>query len=450
MPSSQCLCTPRQSSDLPRPHPTSFRKLRGTASAVTSLHEMYLLAILQASYHEAPCAASGTSVPSARVLHGSKSHTSQDQRTALARGVSMPSSQCLCTPRQSSDLPRPHPTSFRKLRGTASAVTSLHEVIKLGDPAAIFTGHGGTATMTCAKRPRLLFVQVKNTLSLFAPRTRHLGLVVLPCPGRCLAIVHDCVRVILQLLLLAGDVEENPGPANTRSADTQHNDEILSALQQIQSSQASLLTEIKSIHATLAQNEDTFSEIRERLSKIESDCSSIKQLNTDIGSLRTTTEQITNRIVNLETRIDDSEDRSRRNNLVFFGIMDAERETWAQSERLVIDVCQTNLGVTMQSRDIERAHRLGRFRQNKNRPIIVRLSNFKDKEEILSCARKLKDSGISISEDYSPNTRIARKNLAAFAKDKSTPYKLRHNKLIIDNCVYVFDRATQKVIPQSL
>uniref|UniRef100_L7LWR8 Putative tick transposon n=1 Tax=Rhipicephalus pulchellus TaxID=72859 RepID=L7LWR8_RHIPC len=411
--------------------------------------QMYLLAILQASYHELPCAAAGTLVPSARVLHGLTHRTSPDQRTALASGVSMSTPWRSCTPRQSSHLPRPQPTSFSELRGTASAVTSLHEVIKLGDPAAISTGHGGTATMTCAKRPRLLFVQVKNALSLFAPRTRHLGLVVLPCPGRCLVIVHDCVRVILQLLLLAGDVEENPGPANTRSADTQHNGEILSALQQIQSSQATMLNEIKSIHATLAQNEEAFSEIRARLSKIESDCSSIKQLNTDVSSLRTTTEQITNRIVNLETRIDDSEDRSRRNNLVFFGIVDAERETWAQSERLVIDVCQTNLGVTMQSRDIERAHRLGRFRQNKNRPIIVRLNNFKDKEQILSCAKKLKDSGISISEDYSHSTRIARKSLVAFAKDKSTPYKLRHNKLIIDNCVYVFDHATQKVIPQT-
>ncbi|KAH8030483.1 hypothetical protein HPB51_007368 [Rhipicephalus microplus] len=116
--------------------------------------------------------------------------------------------------------------------------------------------------------------------------------------------------------------------------------------------------------------------------------------------------------------MDDSEDRQRRCNLVFYGFEDASDETWAQSEKRVMDLCLANLEVSVQPRDIERAHRIGRFQPSKNTPIIVRFCHFKGRELVLSNAKKLKDTNYSISEDLSPNTRKTHKHLIEFASDR--------------------------------
>ncbi|KAH9376086.1 hypothetical protein HPB48_012289 [Haemaphysalis longicornis] len=72
--------------------------------------------------------------------------------------------------------------------------------------------------------------------------------------------------------------------------------------------------------------------------------------------------------------MDDSDDRARRSNLLFFGVTDSFNETWAQSKSYVINVCSTNLHIEVAPIDIERAHRLGKFVAGKNRPIIVKFS----------------------------------------------------------------------------
>ncbi|KAH9375234.1 hypothetical protein HPB48_013014 [Haemaphysalis longicornis] len=75
--------------------------------------------------------------------------------------------------------------------------------------------------------------------------------------------------------------------------------------------------------------------------------------------------------------MDDSDDRARRFNLLFFGVTDSFNKTWAQSESSVIKVCSTNLQIEGAPIDIECAHRLGKFVAGKNRPIIVKFSHLK-------------------------------------------------------------------------
>ncbi|KAH9359625.1 hypothetical protein HPB48_000109 [Haemaphysalis longicornis] len=86
--------------------------------------------------------------------------------------------------------------------------------------------------------------------------------------------------------------------------------------------------------------------------------------------------------------MDGSEDRQRRCNLVFYGFEDAADETWAQSEKRIIDLCSANLGTSLQETDVERAHRIGRFQQDKHRPIIVQFNHFKDRERVLTNSKK--------------------------------------------------------------
>uniref|UniRef100_A0A090XER5 Putative secreted protein n=1 Tax=Ixodes ricinus TaxID=34613 RepID=A0A090XER5_IXORI len=64
---------------------------------------------------------------------------------------------------------------------------------------------------------------------------------------------------------------------------------------------------------------------------------------------------------------------------IFFGITDADKETWAQSECLVTSLCSEKQNVQVESSRIERAHRLGAFDLQKCRPIIVKFLRLKIK-----------------------------------------------------------------------
>lgn len=136
----------------------------------------------------------------------------------------------------------------------------------------------------------------------------------------------------------------------------------------------------------------------------------------------------------------------RRCNLLFFGISDEDKESWATTEGKVIALCTDKLETTTTSSQFERVHRLGKFASNKCRPIIAKFTFFKDKQEILTRAHKLKNSGISIREDFSLATRQARRKLLQFARERNCPYKLNVDKLRIDNITYTYDSVSDSVV----
>lgn len=156
---------------------------------------------------------------------------------------------------------------------------------------------------------------------------------------------------------------------------------------------------------------------------------------------------LSSQINNLVKKCDDSENRLRRDNLLFFGIQDAHDETWDQSESCIISLCSDKLQISISKQDIERAHRLGRFQDGKHRPIIVKFARFKDKCSILSAGPKLKGSSISIREDFSARVRLARKKLYAYAKqNNSDSFKIRFDKLQMDEKQFYYDAQSDAVL----
>ena len=103
----------------------------------------------------------------------------------------------------------------------------------------------------------------------------------------------------------------------------------------------------------------------------------------------------------------DLEDRSRRNNLIFYNIpeYDTDGEGKKDCEKIVVDLLKQRQFFKPESHIyIDRAHRLGRFKTDQSsrpRPIIVGFCFFKDKQYILANGRYLKDCDVNISEDYS-------------------------------------------------
>ena len=110
----------------------------------------------------------------------------------------------------------------------------------------------------------------------------------------------------------------------------------------------------------------------------------------------------------LHEKLRDMEDRSRRDNLRIDGLKEMENESWDQTEEALLKMIREKLD--LDNIVVERAHRVGfKNDQTASRTIVAKFASWKQKELVLSNARKLKDSGIYINQDYSKATMDIRK-----------------------------------------
>nr|XP_050024897.1 uncharacterized protein LOC126519313 [Dermacentor andersoni] len=281
-------------------------------------------------------------------------------------------------------------------------------------------------------------MQVGEPYVMFAKKkTSDYCLVQLPSPRYCVTIIAECVDVMHSLLLQAGDIESNPGHST---------EALLAELRKLTNGHAQVITEIQGLKAQLGNTDKTIGKLNERLTDLENRYQALVPLRKEIEIMRIGTERTSSRISELEARMDDAENRSRRNNLIFYGIPDpSSSETFAETEQLVANLCRDNLQVTLEPRDIERAHRLGRPSAGRCRPIIVKLASHKTKAAILSNGQMLKGTSYGIGEDFSRPVQNARKQLIAFAKSKNKPFSVRFKTLYMNQKRYVFDDSTNSI-----
>lgn len=110
-----------------------------------------------------------------------------------------------------------------------------------------------------------------------------------------------------------------------------------------------------------------------------------------------------------------------------------------------MDVCNDKLGIQINPDTIDRTHRIGRFNPDKKRPIVVKFAFFKHKEAVLRSSYKLKNTNISVGEDFPRNVQLARKKLLDFARTQEGTYKLRVDKLFVGDKHYLFNYETCQV-----
>ena len=128
-------------------------------------------------------------------------------------------------------------------------------------------------------------------------------------------------------------------------------------------------------------------------------------LKSEILSLR-------NDLKDLQIRNDDYEQRSRNECLVIHGIPEqADDDTREDTDLLVCNRVNELLDIDLNANDIKRSHRLGVKKRNQRntrlraahsqlpRPIIFRLQSFNKRREIFSSKRRLKGTGISVTEN---------------------------------------------------
>lgn len=244
-------------------------------------------------------------------------------------------------------------------------------------------------------------------------------LLLLSWPRLC-DLAYDFALFLGRLLLLGGDVETNPGPELTQ---------IMKQLKEIS-------TDIKEIK-------------EKRLVDIDNKLDALGALEEKLISCQDQIFSMTSTIQTLEQRIEELENRSRRSNLIVYGLEETKDETSEKLERAVNNDIIVSI-LELEPVQIERIHRLGRPAPNKIRPVIMKLFDSRQKAAILKNGFKLKDTDLSIGEDFSRKTREIRKKLWDSAKsnrEKKDKVALAYTKLYINDIAYVWDDLKDERVP---
>ena len=159
----------------------------------------------------------------------------------------------------------------------------------------------------------------------------------------------------------------------------------------------------ESLEFTQEETEGKFSKLNEKITSMERNLFSLKK---DIEVIQTTKPSWA---IEIENKLVDLEDRSRRNNLRINGIKEGKNETWEECEERVNCFLEEKLDMDTSEIWIERAHRVGEKKRGQERQIVVQFNSYKNKLDILRNCKKLKGTNFSIFEDFSKETASIRK-----------------------------------------
>lgn len=98
---------------------------------------------------------------------------------------------------------------------------------------------------------------------------------------------------------------------------------------------------------------------------------------------------------------------------------------------------------------VERIHRIGKYKKNHHRPVIVRFYDFTEKAKIMSCCNKLKGTEIVISEDFfkrMPDIRAKLWHSAADERANGVKVSRLYDKIKIDKKIFAWDSVNNRRI----
>ena len=101
------------------------------------------------------------------------------------------------------------------------------------------------------------------------------------------------------------------------------------------------------------------------------------------------------RIAALESKLDsitkqndDAEQYSRRNCIVFHGLPETDNEN---TDETIIKICREKMKLQIESKDLDRSHRLGRSNGGKPRGIIAKFANYNSRDKIYRARKVLRN-----------------------------------------------------------
>eukprot|EP00745_Piridium_sociabile_P026264 TRINITY_DN4177_c0_g2_i1.p1 TRINITY_DN4177_c0_g2~~TRINITY_DN4177_c0_g2_i1.p1 ORF type:complete len:339 (+),score=59.47 TRINITY_DN4177_c0_g2_i1:148-1164(+) len=272
-----------------------------------------------------------------------------------------------------------------------------------------------------------------SRIAMLTPRTRTDGVTL----GLLLSLMFWG-----SLLLRCGDVERNPGPppedklrrtrlGSGRKTSMDRTGSTADGSQATSPDQPSL-TELKEMMQSMNSNMQTmnhdmnckFNDVEKGLKDLTEQYAAlhkeVKDLRGEVGSLKKENADLVKsysellaKVENLDRKADDLEGRSKRNNLILYGVFRDRNESNEQCEEKLQDLISDKLEI---AKDINFDH-VHRLNDQPNSPIIARCSFYKDKVRVLKAKRNLKGSDIFIGEDFSFRVREIRRKLSPHLKE---------------------------------
>ena len=118
-------------------------------------------------------------------------------------------------------------------------------------------------------------------------------------------------------------------------------------------------------------------------------------------------EEIESMNINMESKMNDIEQYSRKNNIRISGLPEIGIETAeATTYNVVQEMNKTFPDLDLQPGHIDIAHRMGKKQKNRHRQIIVKFNSRMKKDQILQKRKLLKGTDIFISEDLTPTNQL--------------------------------------------
>ena len=122
----------------------------------------------------------------------------------------------------------------------------------------------------------------------------------------------------------------------------------------------------------------------------------LKELKAEIAVLEGKVKTLEGTIEKVAAKANDNEQFSRRQNVRVTGFVEEDDENCAEK---FVNLCREKIGLDVNDDLVDRAHRVGKKEEGRNRAIIVRLKTHKDKLAILRNRKNLRGSGFYINED---------------------------------------------------
>ena len=200
-----------------------------------------------------------------------------------------------------------------------------------------------------------------------------------------------------KLLLLASDIETNPGPL-------EREDLLAFGDTMMEKIEAMLTRESQNIRRDLAELSTKVSRVEMEIQEIRD---SVQAQAEDIENLESCHYELENKVKELSEKVEEQERRGRRDNVLLFGVPEAEDNTGAREncEEKFVQVANDVLPEHLHVNDLTRAHRVGKRQPGRTRPLIACLRRTSDKIAILQKRRELKAKGIGVSSDLTVKQR---------------------------------------------
>ena len=274
-----------------------------------------------------------------------------------------------------------------------------------------------------------------------------------------------CFLFWRSLLQQCGDIETNPGPpkldnmrqtrlaSGGRRLSADRTDATQSSTPPTSQNQEPTLTDVMAILNTMNSKFDSMKEdvkvlsdnyvrLQEEVKGLREEVADLRQENKD---LQTDNDTLKTKMEEVLRKTDDLECRSKRNNLIFYGLPREENETGEDCEATLKEIVVDKLEL---AGDIEfdRVHRLN---SKSNSPVIARCTFFKDKVKILKAKGKLRGSQIFIGEDFSPRVRELRRKLTPHlkkARDEKKKVTMVFDHLVIEGKRYTLDGDNNLIV----